>query len=140
MSPRAWIAVASAEHVRIGRQGGFMQVNHGKEAPLRRLRPGDRVAYYSPAERIRDGAPVQAFTALGIVAEGAPYQGVMSDAFHPFRRDVRWLDTRDAPIRPLLGRLSFGGPGWGARFRYGLFAVDAADMDLIAAAMTGASG
>lgn len=137
MSPRAWIAVASAEHVRIGRRGGFMQVNHGKEAPLRRLRPGDRVAYYSPKERIRDGDLVQAFTALGIVAEGVLYQGVMSDGFHPFRRDVRWLATRDAPIRPLLDRLSFGGPGWGARFRYGLFEVTPADMDLIEQAMTG---
>lgn len=135
MNPRAWIAVASADHVRIGRRGGFMQVNHGKEAPLRRLRPGDRVAYYSPKERIREGAPVQAFTALGVVAGGAPYRGVMSGDFHPFRRDVRWLETRDAPIRPLLDHLSFGGPGWGARFRYGLFEVTAADMDLIAGAM-----
>ncbi|MCB1389199.1 MAG: EVE domain-containing protein [Rhodobacteraceae bacterium] len=136
MIARCWIAVASADHVRVGRQGGFMQVNHGKEAPLRRLRPGDRVAYYSPAERIRAGAPVQAFTALGVVAGGEPYQGFMSEGFQPFRRDVRWLPTRDAPIRPLLGRLSFGGPGWGARFRYGLFEVTAADMDVIAEAMT----
>ena len=112
-----------------------MQVNHGKEAPLRRLKPGDRVAYYSPKERIRDGAPVQAFTALGVVAEGAPYRGVMSACFQPFRRDMRWLETRDAPIRPLLQHLSFGGPDWGARFRYGLFEVTAADMDLIAGAM-----
>jgi len=132
---RAWIAVASADHVRIGRAGGFMQVNHGKEAPLRRLRPGDRVAYYSPQERNRDGAPVQAFTALGIVAEGPVYQGFMSAGFQPFRRDVRWLPAQDAPIRPLLEHLSFGGPGWGARFRYGLFEVSTADMDLIAAAM-----
>lgn len=29
-----------ADHVRIGRAGGFMQVNHGKAAPLRRVRPG----------------------------------------------------------------------------------------------------
>ncbi len=33
---RAWIAVASAAHVRIGRAGGFMQINYGKAAPLRR--------------------------------------------------------------------------------------------------------
>ncbi|CNI55989.1 Uncharacterised protein [Yersinia massiliensis] len=43
-----WIAVASAEHVRIGRVGGFMQVCHGKATPLRRVKPGDRIAYYSP--------------------------------------------------------------------------------------------
>ena len=43
-----WIAVASAEHVRIGRSQGFMQVCHGKAAPLRRIQPGDGVVYYSP--------------------------------------------------------------------------------------------
>ena len=32
-----WIAVASAEHVRRGRGDGFMQVTHGKAAPLKRL-------------------------------------------------------------------------------------------------------
>lgn len=35
---RYWIAVASAEHARRGK-AGFMQVNHGKEAPLRRVHP-----------------------------------------------------------------------------------------------------
>nr|MBP9643026.1 EVE domain-containing protein [Budvicia sp.] len=43
---RYWIAVACYEHVRIGREGGFMQVCHGKAAPLKRLREGDIVAYY----------------------------------------------------------------------------------------------
>ena len=38
--PRHWIAVASAEHVRLGRTQGFMQVCHGKAAPLRRMRAG----------------------------------------------------------------------------------------------------
>nr|WP_315485999.1 EVE domain-containing protein [uncultured Undibacterium sp.] len=43
-----WIAVACAEHVAIGRELGFMQVCHGKASPLRRLRAGDKVVYYSP--------------------------------------------------------------------------------------------
>lgn len=46
-----WIAVASAEHARRGcaaPQHGFMQVCHGKCAPLKRAAPGDRVAYYAP--------------------------------------------------------------------------------------------
>jgi len=42
-----WIGVASAEHVRRGRAGGFMQLGHGKQAPLRRVKPGDRIVYYS---------------------------------------------------------------------------------------------
>ena len=44
-----WIAVASAEHVRHGRSEGVMQVSHGKAAPLTRVKPRDRVIYYSPA-------------------------------------------------------------------------------------------
>jgi hypothetical protein len=32
-----WIAVASADHVGRGRAPGFMQVCHGKAAPLRRI-------------------------------------------------------------------------------------------------------
>ena len=44
-----WIAVASAERVRRGRGEGFMQINHGKAAPLKRVKPDDRVVFYSPA-------------------------------------------------------------------------------------------
>jgi hypothetical protein len=36
-SVQNWIAVASAGHVRRGRAAGFMQVRHGKTAPLRRI-------------------------------------------------------------------------------------------------------
>ena len=32
--PAYWVAVASAEHVAIGRELGLMQVGHGKGAPL----------------------------------------------------------------------------------------------------------
>ena len=41
-----WIGVASADHVARGRADGFMQVCHGKAAPLRRIKPGDGVVYY----------------------------------------------------------------------------------------------
>jgi hypothetical protein len=42
---RSWIAVASADHVRFGRSASFMQIAHGSDTPLRRIRPGDRIAY-----------------------------------------------------------------------------------------------
>lgn len=48
---RNWIAVACAQHARRGCAtpgAGYMQVCHGKVAPLQRIRPGDRVAYYAP--------------------------------------------------------------------------------------------
>ena len=138
---KVWIAVASAEHVRLGRSQGFMQVCHGKDAPLRRLRPGDAVIYYSPTERMGErmggGARLQSFTALGRVKEGAPYQVEIAEDFHPFRRDVAWSPAVEAPIAPLLERLSFtaGQRNWGAKFRFGLFQVTGPDLALIAAAM-----
>ncbi|AWK89990.1 EVE domain-containing protein [Azospirillum thermophilum] len=137
MAVRSWIAVACAEHVRRGRAEGFMQVCHGKAAPLRRLSAGDRVAYYSPTVTFRGPDPLQAFTAIGLVRPGAPYQADMGYGFHPFRRDVDWLDGAEAPIRPLLDRLEFarGGRTWGYQLRFGLFEVSGADMDLIAGAM-----
>ena len=77
---RNWIAVVSAEHVTRGRDGGFMQVCHGKAAPLERMRPGDHVAYYSPAQLFRGKDGLQAFTALGIVAdkEALPWNSKIS--------------------------------------------------------------
>ena len=55
---RNWVAVASAEHVRFGRGQGFMQVCHGKAAPLKRVRPGDHV-YYSPSSVFRSQDKLQ---------------------------------------------------------------------------------
>ena len=71
-----WIVVASAEHARRGR-AGFMQVNHGKKAPLQRIRAGDGVTYYSPAETIGGKDRLQSFTTIGRVRDEALYQGVM---------------------------------------------------------------
>lgn len=134
---RHWIAVASAEHVRIGRAGGFMQVCHGKEAPLRRIRPGDRVAYYSPTEVFRGKDRLQSFTAVGEVLAGTPYPFDMGGGFVPYRRDVMWVAAETAPIHPLLDRLAFtaGNRNWGYQFRFGLFEVSAHDLSLIAWAM-----
>ncbi|MCG2576969.1 EVE domain-containing protein [Dechloromonas sp. XY25] len=134
---RNWIAVASAEHVRIGRAGGFMQVCHGKAAPLRRIRPGDGVVYYSPTDKFGEPTPLRCFTALGRVVTGEPYQADMGNGFHPFRRDVRWAEAKAAPIAPLLDRLEFsaGKKNWGYQLRFGLFEVSDHDFELIARAM-----
>lgn len=132
-----WIAIASAEHVRLGRQAGFMQVCHGKAAPLRRVQPGDRIIYYSPTATFRGKEKLQAFTAIGIAKDQEPYQFDMGEGFCPFRRDVKWLKARDAPIAPLLDRLDFsaGKRNWGYQFRFGLFEIDEHDLQIIAAAM-----
>lgn len=132
-----WIAVASAEHVRRGRAAGFMQVCHGKAAPLRRIRPGDRVVYYSPTVAFQGPEKLQAFTAIGIVKAGEPYQFDMSGGICPVRRDVEWIDAHEAPIRPLIDALEFSASkrNWGYQFRTGLFPVSDRDMEKIAEAM-----
>jgi hypothetical protein len=135
-----WIAVASAEHVRLGRAGGFMQVCHGTAAPLRRIRPGDRVAYYSPSEVFRGKDKLQAFTAVGFVRTGEPYQFDMGGGFVPFRCDVDWLKAEEASIQPLLDVLDFTGGvrNWGYQLRFGLFAISDHDLYRIAEAMKAA--
>ena len=136
-SPRNWIAVASADHVARGHRDGFMQVGHGKCAPLKRLRPGDRVAYYSPGAVFGTKAPLQAFTAIGVVQEGEPYAVDMGGGCVPYRRNVAFVAANEAPIRPLLDALAFARPRerWGSRFRYGLFDIADADLRTIARAM-----
>jgi hypothetical protein len=132
-----WLAVACAEHVRRGRTEGFMQVNHGKLGPLKRMKPGDGVVYYSPSEKMgaRDG--FQSFTAIGRIREGEPYHGFMSDGFQPFRRDVDWAETHEQPIRSLIDRLDLTKEkNWGYSLRFGVLELSAADFATIEEAMT----
>ena len=132
-----WLAVASAEHVRRGRAAGFMQVCHGKGAPLRRVQPGAGIVYYSPTETLGCNDGLRAFTALGRVRDAEPYQFDMGNGFRPFRRYVDWAEADETPIRPLLDRLDFtaGKPNWGYQLRFGLIEVGAHDFAVIAEAM-----
>jgi len=132
-----WIGVASAEHVRHGRTAGIMQLCHGKATAVRRVQPGDIIAYYSPTVTFGGKDKCQAFTALGIVRTGEAYPFDMGGGFCPFRRDVEWLDTSEAPIAPLLEVLDFtaGRRNWGYQLRFGIFTVNDHDIELIAKAM-----
>ena len=135
---RGWIAVACADHVALGVAGGFMQVCHGKAAPLRRMRPGDYVAYYSPTESFGVRRSLQAFTAIGVIRDSEPYCFDMGAGFQPWRRNVDWLVSQPANIRPLLGKLEFTagrGSTWGFPLRFGVLAVSDADMNVIGEAM-----
>ncbi len=130
-----WIAVASAEHARRGKVG-FMQVNHGKAAPLRRISPGDGVVYYSPTESFGGKDKLRAFTLIGRVKDGDIYPGEMG-GWTAYRRSVDWSDAHDAPITPLLDQLDFtaGKTNWGYQMRFGLFEITAHDFGVIAGAM-----
>ncbi len=132
-----WIGVVSRAHVQIGVSGGFVQLNHGKKAPLQRLHAADGFVFYSPKTSFPNGEPCQMFTAIGVVKSGEIYRAEMDENFHPFRVDVRFFNAREAAIRPLLDQLSFitDRAHWGAAFRFGQLKVPAQDFKIIAEAM-----
>lgn len=133
-----WIVVASADHIEEGKAKGFMQACHGKEAPLKRMRPGDGIACYSPSTAFRGSDRRQSFTAIGVVANGDPYSFDMGGGFVPWRCNVEWAQAREAPIHPLLEQLSFTAnrKNWGYQFRFGLFGITQKDFETIVAAMS----
>lgn len=136
-----WIAVASADHARRGcapSDGpGYMQICHGKVAPLKRVRAGDRVVYYAPALTMGGKDRLQCFVSIGLVLQGEPYSFDMGGGFVPFRKDVQYLAAQEAFILPLVPRFEFveSPQRWGYKFRFGLFCISDHDMRLIAQAM-----
>lgn len=134
---QSWIAVASAEHVKTARAQGFMQVCHGKKAPLTRLKPDDRIIYYSPTVTFGGRDALQSFTAIGRVESSSLYQVNMGNGFYPFRRAVYWFESREVEIKLLLENLELAKnkKHWGSQFRFGLFEISEQDLQLIYAAM-----
>ncbi len=135
--PRDWVNTVSLDHVLAGVAGGFTQAGHGSDTRLRMLHAGDRIVFYSPRTAIRTGRPLQCFTALGVIVGDEPYQVSMSADFHPWRLAVRFVPCVQAPVKPLIPRLSFiADPRhWGLPFRRGLFAIPQTDYDTIAETM-----
>lgn len=121
-----------------GVQAGIAQANHGKAAPLKRMKVGDGVLYYSPKLEFEGNEKLQAFTAIGQVVGENVYQFDMGGGFVPFRRDVKYLHCVDVPIQPLIPHLTFieNKSSWGYLFRFGFFEIPKADFDLIASQMT----
>jgi len=132
-----WCGVVSREHIKRGEQGGFCQVCHGKKDPLARMSVGDGIVFYSPVLQFQGKDKCQSFTAIGTVVGDDAYQFAMTPTFVPFRRDVQYRKCKDAPIHPLLDKLSFtvGVTNWGYKFRFGHFEITEADFLLIEEAM-----
>jgi hypothetical protein len=134
--PRYWMGVVSRQHVERGVCGGFAQLCHGKSAPLRRMRAGDWLVYYSPSTEMRGGERLQAFTALGQVVDDRVYEHDAGDGWVPHRRDIRYEAVRTVPIAALVGALHLTAqPSWGMALRRGHLPLDAHDFALIAGRM-----
>ena len=131
----AWLGVVSAAHVARGVAGGFAQVCHGKAQPLRRMRRGDWLVYYSPALEM-GGQPLRAFTALGRLVDEEVFSYDMGGGFVPFRRHVRYLGAKQVPLETLKDRLELcARPNWGIALRRGHLALSSADLVVVAGAM-----
>jgi predicted RNA-binding protein len=133
-----WINVVSRDHVRSGVSGGFTQANHGKPWALKKMKKGDQIVFYSPKTKFENGEPLQMFTAICQVIDEEPYQVEMASSFQPWRRNVSFENTHEAPIRPLILRLSFieNKTQWGYKFRLGVIEISESDFKTIKDAMT----
>jgi hypothetical protein len=138
MSTKYWIAVISKDHTMKGVEGGFMQACHGKQAPLKRMKQGDWVLFYSPKQSMGQEAKCQSFTAVGQATDDAVYQYQMTASFVPFRRKIKFHECRETSILPLIDKLDFitNKKSWGFIFRFGFFEIKENDFNLILSNMT----
>jgi hypothetical protein len=133
-SSKYWIIVASKNHAVRGVEGGFLQANHGKEAPLRRMKRDDWIIFYSPKETFEGNSPLKKFTTLGQIKDDRVYQVEMNSDFQPFRRNVEFHSVNETSIESLISELSFikNKKSWGYVFRLGLIQIPRDDFVLIA--------
>jgi hypothetical protein len=131
----AWLGVVSQAHVQRGVGGGFAQVCHGKAPPLRRMKRGDWLVYYSPSVEM-GGAPLRAFTALGQIEDDEVFSFDMGGGFVPFRRRVRYVAGREVSLDDVKQELELcAAPHWSMALRRGLLPLSQRDLLTIAAAM-----
>lgn len=128
-----WVIVASKDHVKSAVAGGFAQACHGKTAPLKRMRTGDFVLYYSGKQTMGKMDTCQEFTAIGQVKDEVTYPFQQTADFCPSRRNIAFFDQRDVSILPLIPDLDFiqNKQSWGYPFRFGFLEINQHDFDLI---------
>lgn len=129
--------MASKEHVKNGVQGGFAQACHGKSTPLKKMKKGDYVIYYSSKEYFDKKDKCQEFTAIGKIRSNDIYQFEMTSEFCPFRIDIDFLKSKDVSILPLITELEFipNKQKWGYPFRWGSLQINQHDFELISKTM-----
>ena len=132
-----WIGVASKNHVARGVKDGAAMLNHGKLAPLKKMKAGDFLIYYAPKIELGKEEICQKFVAVGRIKTGEPYQVKMSADFEPYRVDVEYFQSEDAEIKSLIEDLDFikNKKSWGYAFRFGQIEISKHDFDVIVAAV-----
>lgn len=129
--------MASKDHVKTGIAEGIAQACHGKSLPLKRMKKGDFVIYYSGKQTLGKPDKCQEFTALGKVTDDEIYLFQVSEDFCPSRRKIEFSQCEDTSILPLIYDLDFiqNKKSWGYPFRFGIFEINKHDFDLISSQM-----
>ncbi len=137
IAQKYWIIVASKDHVKTGISEGIAQACHAKATPLKRMKKGDFVIYYSGKQTLGKPDKCQEFTAVGKVLDNEIYQFQVSEDFCPSRRNIEYLQCEDISILPLIYDLQFiqNKQSWGYPFRFGFFEINKHDFDLISTQM-----
>lgn len=133
-----WIIVASCDHVQRGVAGGFAQACHGKAAPLRRMKKGDGVIFYSPKEKFGENKPCQASChSIAVRKDDEVFQVEVEKDSNPSRRRIEFFKSQQAPAKSLVDRLTFikDKTRWGGAFRYGFLEIPEQDFQTIKSVM-----
>lgn len=134
---RYWIATISKEHAQLAIKGSFIQVCHGKEAPLKRMKKDDYILIYSSKIKMMEKEKYQMFTALGKVSDDCVYPFQMTEQFKPFRRNIEFLKFNEVSILSMIENLEFitDKKHWGYPFRYVFFEINENDFNFITSKM-----
>jgi hypothetical protein len=137
ITKKYWIASISKDHSIRAVKGGFIQICHGKESPLKRMKAGDCLLIYSSKITMEGNEKCQAFTAVGNVIDDVVYQFQMTETFKPFRRNIEFLNSEPISIIPIIECLEFIADKkyWGYPFRFGFFEINENDFNFITSKM-----
>jgi len=127
-----WIAVISLEHAQIAAASGFLQVCHGKAAPLKATRAGDAFFIYCSKTQMTDGKPLKQIAFHGHFMDDRVYQVEQFAGFHPWRKDVRFdRQFQTIALLSVKGLELTRNPHWGMLARRGFFEISAHDAALL---------
>ncbi len=97
--------------------------NHGKRAPLARMRVGDQIFIYSPKTAFPDGGPFRAIAIVGRVTGAEPEPSAVIPGGFRLRADLREIEP--IFLSQLRGHLPT------SRLRFGCFELPPDDADAI---------
>jgi hypothetical protein len=114
-----WVLVVSLDHARRGVAAGFIMANHGKRAPLARMKKGDSIAIYSPTTTFPKGPPLRAVTIVGTVSGTEPEPSDVIPGGYRMSADLHEIEP--LPLDQIRDCLPTN------RLRFGCFELPAAD-------------